>query len=157
MSRSAGQPSNGVRLTQRHGSRDNVNMAFFSWLSPRMTSSCWLLSICVLGCAEGDKPTPNDVERRRDLELADLARKVQISKSDPPTGCVDAGVVEAINENYQGAITILKVRAARRGANYVVLDSVIRKEIPDSGGVGPWGVVSRVRDPLSRPAFFLPP
>jgi hypothetical protein len=60
-------------------------------------------------------------------KLSVQGQSVKIMKSDPPQGCTEVGVISAptYGEGFEErTYTILKNKAAEKGANYVRQDSV---------------------------------
>ncbi len=59
-------------------------------------------------------------------------REIQVSKAEPPAGCKALGTVAGdrtrwlmeADQSYESAISNLRQEAQKKGANYVVMDSV---------------------------------
>ena len=74
--------------------------------------------------------------------LTPEGQKVQVTKAEPPPGCVEVGLIEAISGGgcgmygaqgtYEDAYNILRNKAAEMGANHVRMDS----QIPPHGEAG---------------------
>jgi hypothetical protein len=83
--------------------------------------ACALLgTVMVAGCAEEE-------QTRLPRSLLD---HVQVSRSEPGAACRSVGAVEARGDDgeglqYESAYDSLRGRARARGANYVVIDSVV--------------------------------
>jgi hypothetical protein len=95
--------------------------------SPGETRSGAALLIAVALASCGGAPPPRQATPEETAKLyPEIAAQaaVQLSKAEPPPGCVALGTVAAGGWTVDDAYSGLKKKAAERGGNYVVLDGI---------------------------------